>query len=261
MSPLTSEARTFQETKGHQGSARKRKTQSYRTCRASRAGVELTQPSPAPACVRQWSRSRFFPLGKLSEKSHKGFGWPLFSAPKPRHDSPQKRPDQGACLSDAGASDNFAHRAEVRKALANCKEWQELSIIPNLAHIDKQETESTYLIPWSTLEKPPKEGVYELAVFQMKPGGPALWGDAFKRAINAHVNLGYTKVVGVFHTEYGELNRVHVLWWNKSADSRAAGRHKSHEDPRVVAAVRESVNYLVSQQNMLLIPTSFSPLK
>ncbi|XP_024785907.2 protein NipSnap homolog 3B [Pan paniscus] len=157
--------------------------------------------------------------------------------------------------------DNFAHRAEVRKALANCKEWQEQSIIPNLARIDKQETEITYLIPWSKLEKPPKEGVYELAVFQMKPGGPALWGDAFERAINAHVNLGYTKVVGVFHTEYGELNRVHVLWWNESADSRAAGRHKSHEDPRVVAAVWESVNYLVSQQNMLLIPASFSPLK
>ncbi|XP_011946753.1 PREDICTED: protein NipSnap homolog 3B isoform X1 [Cercocebus atys] len=324
MSPLTSGARTFQETKRHPGSAPKRKTPSYWTCRASSAGVELTQPSPAPACVRQWSRSRFFPLGKSSEKSHKGFGWLLFSAPKPRHASPQKRPDQGACLTDTGASgprqydgtfyefrtyylkpskmnafmenlkktihlrtahselvgfwsvefggrmnkvfhiwkyDNFAHRAEVRKALANCKEWQEQSIIPNLAHIDKQETEITYLIPWSKLEKPPKEGVYELAVFQMKPGGPALWGDAFKRAINAHVNLGYTKVVGVFHTEYGELNRVHVLWWNESADSRAAGRHKSHEDPRVVAAVRESVNYLVSQQNMLLIPTSFSPLK
>uniref|UniRef100_A0A2K6UDZ5 Nipsnap homolog 3B n=1 Tax=Saimiri boliviensis boliviensis TaxID=39432 RepID=A0A2K6UDZ5_SAIBB len=131
---------------------------------------------------------------------------------------------------------NFAHRAEVRKALA---------------HIDKQESEITYLIP----------GVCELAVFQMNPGGPAPCGDAFKRAINAHVNLGYTKVVGIFRTEYGELSRVHVLWRNESADSRAAGRHKSHEDPRVVAAVQESVNDLVSQQNMLLIPTSFSPLK
>uniref|UniRef100_A0A5F4WA34 Nipsnap homolog 3B n=1 Tax=Callithrix jacchus TaxID=9483 RepID=A0A5F4WA34_CALJA len=95
--------------------------------------------------------------------------------------------------------------------LANCKEWQEQSLIPNLAHVDKQESEITYLIPWSKLEKPPKE--------------------------------------------------VHVLWWNESADSSAAVRHKSHEDPRVVAAVQESVNYLVSQKNMLLIPTSFSPLK
>ncbi|ELK26468.1 Protein NipSnap like protein 3A [Myotis davidii] len=157
--------------------------------------------------------------------------------------------------------DNFAHRIEVRKALAKDKEWQEQFLIPNLALMDKQESEITYLVPWCKLEKPPKEGVYELVTFQMKPGGPAVWGDTFKKAINAHVILGYSKLVGVFHTEYGALNRVHVLWWNESADSRAAGRHKAHEDPRVVAAVRECVNYLVSQQNMLLIPTSFSPLK
>ncbi|XP_012493995.1 PREDICTED: protein NipSnap homolog 3A-like [Propithecus coquereli] len=157
--------------------------------------------------------------------------------------------------------DNFAHRADVQKAVTKDKEWQEKFIITNLPLVDKQEIDITYLVPWCKLEKPPKEGVYELAIFQMKPGGPALWGDAFKRAINAHVNLGYTKLVGVFHTEYGELNRVYVLWWNESADSRAAGRHQSHEDPRVVAAVRESVNYLVSQRNMLLIPASFSPLK
>lgn len=54
-------------------------------------------------------------------------------------------------------------------------------------------------------------GVYELATFQMKPGGPALWGDAFKRAINAHVDLGYAKLVGVFHTEYGLLNRGTIV--------------------------------------------------
>ncbi|XP_032274941.1 protein NipSnap homolog 3A [Phoca vitulina] len=157
--------------------------------------------------------------------------------------------------------DNFAHRTEVRKALAKDKEWQEQYLIPNLALIDKQESEITYLVPWCKLEKPPKEGIYELATFQMKPGGPALWGDPFKRAVHTHINRGYTKLVGVFHAEYGVLNRVHVLWWNESADSRAAGRHQSHEDPRVVAAVRESVNFLESQKNMLLIPMSFSPLK
>ncbi|XP_065735594.1 protein NipSnap homolog 3A-like isoform X2 [Phocoena phocoena] len=107
--------------------------------------------------------------------------------------------------------DNFAHQTEVRKALANDKEWREQLLIPIMGLTDKQESEITYLVPWCKLEKPPKE--------------------------------------------------VHVLWWNESADSRAAGRHQSHEDPRVVAAVRESVNYLVSQQNMLLIPTSYSPLK
>ncbi|XP_001507352.2 protein NipSnap homolog 3A [Ornithorhynchus anatinus] len=157
--------------------------------------------------------------------------------------------------------DNFAQRTAVRKALASDKEWQEKYISPNMPFIEKQENEITYLVPWCKLEKPPKEGVYELVTFQMKPGGPALWGEAFKKAINAHVKTGYTKLIGVFHTEYGLLNRVHVLWWNENPDSRAAGRHYAHEDARVVAAVRESVSYLVSQQNMLLIPSSFSPLK
>lgn len=54
--------------------------------------------------------------------------------------------------------DNFAHRIEVRKALAKDKEWQEQFLIPNLALMDKQESEITYLVPWCKLEKPPKEG-------------------------------------------------------------------------------------------------------
>ncbi|KAF5917735.1 hypothetical protein HPG69_013572, partial [Diceros bicornis minor] len=87
--------------------------------------------------------------------------------------------------------DNFAHRAEVRKALTKDKEWQEQFLIPNLALTDKQEFEITYLVPWCKLEKPPREGVYELATFQMKPG--------------------YSKLVGVFHTEYGALNRGTVV--------------------------------------------------
>ncbi|XP_027259401.1 protein NipSnap homolog 3A isoform X2 [Cricetulus griseus] len=55
--------------------------------------------------------------------------------------------------------------------------------------------------------------------------------------------------------------KVHVLWWMENADVRAAGRHRSHDDSRVVSTVRESVNYLDIQQNMLLIPEPFSPLK
>ncbi|XP_062827584.1 protein NipSnap homolog 3B isoform X3 [Anolis carolinensis] len=106
-----------------------------------------------------------------------------------------------------------------------------------------------------------KYGVYELVTYQLKPGGPALWGKTFKRALDAHSSRGYAKLIGVFHTEYGLLNTVNVLWWFENPDSRATGRHIAHEDARVVAAVRENVEFLTSQQNMLLIPTPFSPLK
>ncbi|XP_054842964.1 protein NipSnap homolog 3B-like isoform X2 [Eublepharis macularius] len=156
--------------------------------------------------------------------------------------------------------DNFAHRAAVRKALAKDKEWQEtLSAI--LPLLKTQDMEIAYLVPWCELGTPPKEGVYELITYQQKPGGPALWGRAFKAAIDAHVSKNYAKLIGVFHTEYGSLNTVHVLWWHENPDSRAAGRHLAHEDARVVAAVRESVQFLESQRNVLLVPAPFSPLK
>ncbi|TMS01207.1 Protein NipSnap-like protein 3A [Larimichthys crocea] len=52
--------------------------------------------------------------------------------------------------------------------------------IPMLA---SQDNEVTYLVPWSRLQRPPQEGgVYELVTFQMLPGGPALWGNAFQAA-------------------------------------------------------------------------------
>ncbi|CAH2293909.1 Hypothetical predicted protein [Pelobates cultripes] len=156
---------------------------------------------------------------------------------------------------------NFAERTAIRAKLAQDKDFMEKYLAKALTMIDKQDSEIAYLVPWCKLDKPEKTGVYELVTFQFKPGGPAVWGDAFRAAISTHVHTGYTKLVGVFNTEYGLLNQVHVLWWNESPDNRAAGRHFAHEDARVVAAVRESVRFLDSQKNVLLVPAAFSPLK
>lgn len=41
----------------------------------------------------------------------------------------------------------------------------------------------------------------------MKPGGPAVWGEAFQAAVTTHAAPGYALPVGVFHTEFGLLNR------------------------------------------------------
>ncbi|XP_066576541.1 protein NipSnap homolog 3A isoform X2 [Amia ocellicauda] len=157
--------------------------------------------------------------------------------------------------------DSYAHRAAVRAALAQDSQWVEQYISKAMPMLRSQDNEVTYLVPWCQIEMPPKQGVYELVTFQMKPGGPAVWGKAFSKAINTHAKAGYSHLVGVFHTEFGLLNRVHVLWWYEDPDQRAAARHTAHQDARVVAAVRESVTYLDSQKNKLLIPTPFSPLK
>lgn len=55
--------------------------------------------------------------------------------------------------------DSFAHGNEVQKGLTKNKECQEQFLIPNLALTDKQEFEITYVVPWSKIEKPPKESM------------------------------------------------------------------------------------------------------
>ncbi|XDV37618.1 hypothetical protein PO909_007194 [Leuciscus waleckii] len=158
--------------------------------------------------------------------------------------------------------DSYAQRASVRAALAQDPSWIEQYISKAMPMLSTQDNEVTYLVPWSNIQKPPKDGgVFELATFQMKPGGPAVWAKAFQAAVGTHSGSGYAHSVGVFHSEFGPLNQVHVLWWYESADQRAAIRHKAHGDARVVAAVRESATYLVSQKSKLMFPCTFSPIK
>lgn len=49
--------------------------------------------------------------------------------------------------------------------------------------------------------------MYELVSYQMCPGGPAVWGQDFQAAVTAHDAPGYAKLVGAFHSEFGQLNR------------------------------------------------------
>ncbi|XP_023676738.1 protein NipSnap homolog 3A [Paramormyrops kingsleyae] len=157
--------------------------------------------------------------------------------------------------------DSYAQRAGVRTALAKDPQWMEEYISKAMPMLTSQDNEVTYLVPWCKIKGPPNKGVYELTTFLMKPGGPAVWGAAFQAAVGAHAGPGYAHLVGVFHSEFGLLNQVHVLWWFESPDQRAAIRQKAHGDARVVAAVRESVTYLDSQSNKLMFPTPFSPLQ
>ncbi|XP_021116854.1 protein NipSnap homolog 3A isoform X5 [Heterocephalus glaber] len=119
------------------------------------------QPAKPRPCV---PRPLFLPLAcpvwKLLEEPLSGPRRPQRS--ELRHACLPKRPDLGAGPTGARASDNFAHRTAVRKALAKDKEWQEQFLIPNLVLIDKQESEITYLVPWCKIERPAKEVSFSL---------------------------------------------------------------------------------------------------
>lgn len=158
--------------------------------------------------------------------------------------------------------DSYSQRAAVRAALSQDPIWLKDYISVAIPMLVSQDNEVTYLVPWSHLQSPPQEGgVFELSSHLMRPGGPAVWGDAFQAAVTSHDAPGYGKLLGAFHSECGRLNTVHALWWFQSADQRAEVRHRSHSDARVVSAVRSCAGHLSSQENKLMFPCSFSPMK
>ncbi|KAG7218151.1 hypothetical protein INR49_009052, partial [Caranx melampygus] len=181
---------------------------------------------------------------------------PLPDLTSPHLSSPAlTRPHLSSPVFTCPSSDSYSQRAGVRAALAQDPSWISDYISKAMPMLTSQDNEVTYLVPWSRLQAPPLEGgVYELVSYQMRPGGPAVWGDTFQAAVISHDAPGYGKLVGAFHSEFGHLNRVHALWWFQSADHRAELRRKSHSDARVVAAVRNSVVHLNSQENKLMLP-------
>ncbi|MEQ2305179.1 hypothetical protein AMECASPLE_035011, partial [Ameca splendens] len=104
--------------------------------------------------------------------------------------------------------DSYSQRAAVRAALAQDPSWISEYISKALPMLTSQHNEVNYLVPWSRLKSPPQQGgVYELASFQMRPGGPAVWGSAFQASMLSHDFPGYGKLLGAFHSEFGLLNR------------------------------------------------------
>lgn len=55
-------------------------------------------------------------------------------------------------------SDSYAQRAAVRAALAQDPSWISEYISKALPMLTSQDNEITYMIPWSSLQKPLQEG-------------------------------------------------------------------------------------------------------
>ena len=66
-------------------------------------------------------------------------------------------------------------------------------------------------------------------------------------------------LVGFWHTEIGELNKVIHIWGYDSLDDRLARRAALAEHPDWPAYLEVALPLIVEQENRVLIPASFSP--
>ena len=69
------------------------------------------------------------------------------------------------------------------------------------------------------------------------------------------------KFIGYFSTETGNLNQVVFMWGYESLDDRSARRERLAQDPEWQRYLKKVVPLIVTQENRILKPAPFSPIR
>jgi hypothetical protein len=69
------------------------------------------------------------------------------------------------------------------------------------------------------------------------------------------------KFIGYFSTETGNLNQVVFMWGYDSLDDRAARRERLAQDPEWQRYLQKAVQLILTQENRILKPAPFSPIR
>jgi hypothetical protein len=110
------------------------------------------------------------------------------------------------------------------------------------------------------LQAPAADGnIYELRTYRTQVGRAGEWLGHFKAIMP--VREKYSKNVGLWQTEAGQLNEVVHLWAYRDLNDRAAIRGKVLQDPEWQAFLAKSAPLLVEMKSIALIPAAHSPMK
>jgi hypothetical protein len=149
--------------------------------------------------------------------------------------------------------EDFAQRTQVRSQ--KVEGWP-----PNIREfVEDQQSEVFIPAPFSPkLEQRQLGGIYEIRMYTLAPGAIPGQIDRWTTAIDARTKLSPLAFAG--HSELGGLNKWCHIWAYKDANHRAETRAK---------AMREGIwppkggqpGQTLIQENMLVIPAAFSPLR
>jgi len=97
--------------------------------------------------------------------------------------------------------------------------------------------------------------IYEMRIYTYKPGSIngalKIWGEAIE------YREKYSKLAFGMYTDIGGLNKWMHVWPYADMQDRNETRAKSMQDPNWPPATRE---WIVKQENKILVPASFSPM-
>lgn len=108
---------------------------------------------------------------------------------------------------------------------------------------------------------PPADGehVYELRSYRAQVGKAGEWIGLFKAIMP--VREKYSKNVGLWQTEAGQLNEAVHLWAYRDLNHRAEVRGQALRDPEWQAFLAKSAPLLLEMRSVVLNPAPSSPMR
>ena len=144
-------------------------------------------------------------------------------------------------------------RGELAKNEAWTREYLPLSRPLMLAQ------ENKILRPIVPMTPPSDSGnIYELRWYRAHVGRANEWLEMFKAVLPTRDK--YTRRVGLWQTETGQLNEVVHMWVYKDLNDRAAARARLAGDPQWQAFLGKSPALLQHMQSVVLMPVPHSPM-
>jgi hypothetical protein len=149
--------------------------------------------------------------------------------------------------------ESLQHRTDVRAAAA-----QEVGWPPKIQEfLETMESEIFIPAPFMRpLGNQSLGGVYEMRTYTYQPGAIGEVLKIWAAAINDREKL--SPLAACWYSELGGLNKFVHVWAYKDLAERTKIREESQKLPNWPPPTRQ---FLVRQQNKILIPAAFSPMK
>ena len=145
-------------------------------------------------------------------------------------------------------------RAELQKNEAWTKDY-----IPKIRPLMLAQ-ENKFLSAVTPFKPPTDSGnIYELRWYRAQVGKLGEWLNLAKGVLPSREK--YSRNVGYWQTEAGQLNEAVHLWVYKDLNERAAARAKALADPEWQAFLGRAAPLLLNMQAVVLVPTPASPMK
>ena len=154
--------------------------------------------------------------------------------------------------------ESMEERARLRDALSKNERWTKEyvpAIRPLMVRQDIRFLNAVY-----GPNQPEKEGgFYELRMYRFNPGRAAGWAKDYRDIMP--VREKYSRNIAVFTGEAPQPNEVLHMWNYPSLEARAKARGALFQDPDWLAFVARNAGAIAEMQNIMLIPTDYSPMR